>query len=142
MEESFPHLRSVVLDAIDARGLAEFYRQLLGYHYRPGDDPRPDGNDADGSEFLMLVDGAAGTRLAFQQVPDLARATWPDGPVPQQLHIDFSVADVQQLAEQHARAMALGAQLLRDDSDDAEEPIYVYADPQGHPFCIFVAASP
>ncbi len=39
---SFPALRQVVLDSTDARRLAEFYRQLLGFVYRPGDDP-PDG---------------------------------------------------------------------------------------------------
>ena len=35
MAESFPTLRAVVLDTTDARALAEFYRQLLGYDYRP-----------------------------------------------------------------------------------------------------------
>ena len=40
------------------------------------------------------------------------------------------------------RALALGARLLRDDSQDEIEPIYVYADPAGHPFCIFVAPVP
>ena len=30
------------------------------------------------------------------------------------------------------------ARVLRDDSQDETEPIYVYADPSGHPF-IFVA---
>lgn len=40
---------------------------------------------------------------------------------------------------QHERALALGARLLEDRSDDAEEPLRVYADPAGHPFCIFVA---
>src|SRR6185437_8636310 len=34
-----PHLRQVVLDSTDARRLAEFYRQLLGFSYRPGDEP-------------------------------------------------------------------------------------------------------
>ena len=34
MSGSFPALRAVVLDATDARPLAEFYRQLLGYVYR------------------------------------------------------------------------------------------------------------
>ena len=33
-----------------------------------------------------------------------------------------------------------GGRLLLDDSDDPEEPIYIYADPDGHPFCIFVKA--
>jgi hypothetical protein len=29
--------------------------------------------------------------------------------------------------------------MLRDRSDDPEEPLRVYADPSGHPFCVFVA---
>jgi Glyoxalase-like domain len=36
---SFPVLRQVVLDTTDARTLAEFYRQLLGFSYRSGDEP-------------------------------------------------------------------------------------------------------
>jgi hypothetical protein len=30
--------------------------------------------------------------------------------------------------------------MLDDRSDDPQEPLRVYADPAGHPFCIFVAA--
>ena len=41
--ERFPLLVQVVLDTTDARGLAEFYRRLLGYRYRPGDEHRPPG---------------------------------------------------------------------------------------------------
>jgi hypothetical protein len=43
-----------------------------------------------------------------------------------------------ELDVQHERAMALGARLLEDRSQDLEEPLRVYADPAGHPFCIFV----
>ena len=39
----------------------------------------------------------------------------------------------------YARALALGARLLEDRSDDSEEPLRVYADPAGHPFCIIAA---
>lgn len=142
MAESFPDLRSVVLDATDARALAEFYRRLLGYEYRPGDEiPSEREDDQNGAEFLMLVDRAGRTRLAFQQVRDLQRATWPEGPVPQQLHLDLSVPSRPELEAQHRRALALGAELLLDDSDDPEEPIYIYADPQGHPFCIFTVSA-
>ena len=35
--------------------------------------------------------------------------------------------------------LALGARLLEDRSDDPEEPLRVYADPAGHPFCIIAA---
>ncbi len=33
----------------------------------------------------------------------------------------------------------LGAEQLLDRSDDPDDPLYVFADPAGHPFCIFVA---
>jgi hypothetical protein len=79
--------------------------------------------------------------VAFQQVAALPRATWPEGPVPQQLHLDLTVPTTAELDAQHDRAMALGAELLEDRSGDPEEPLRVYADPAGHPFCIFVSAS-
>ena len=135
-----PRLRSTVLDATDARGLAEFYRQLLGLAYRPGDDaPEPGQPDPNGEDWLVLRDATGQMSLAFQRVAELPPATWPEGPVPQQLHLDLSVPTVADLDEQHTRALSLGARLLLDRSDDPEEPLYVYADPAGHPFCIFVA---
>ena len=39
----FPVLMHTAVDAPDCRGLAEFYRELLGLHYRPGDEPPSDG---------------------------------------------------------------------------------------------------
>ncbi len=58
--------------------------------------------------------------------------------MPQQLHLDCTVPDVAELDRQHDRALALGARLLLDRSDDPDEPLRVYADPSGHPFCLFV----
>lgn len=137
--DRFPTLRSTVLDSMDPRTLAEFYRQLLGYAYRPGDEPPPPGDpDPRASDWLVLRDSAGVSRLAFQPVPSLPEATWPDGPVPQQLHLDLTVPSVAELDYQHERAVSLGARLLSDHADDPEEPIRVYADPAGHPFCIFV----
>jgi catechol 2,3-dioxygenase-like lactoylglutathione lyase family enzyme len=137
--QSFPALRQTVLDCLDARALAEFYRQLLGLRYRAGDGP-PAGNEPDmrGQDWLVLVDGTGSPRLAFQQVPELPQATWPDGAHPQMLHLDLTVQTVPELDAQHVRAMALGARLLQDRSDDVDEPLRVYADLAGHPFCIFV----
>ena len=86
----------------------------------------------------MLKSPGDGTALAFQKVGELPRATWPDGPVPQQLHLDTTVPTRADLDIQHERALAFGARLLLDRSDDADEPLRVYADPAGHPFCIFV----
>jgi Glyoxalase-like domain len=138
-ERGFPRLLQVVLDCTDARVLAEFYRRLLGWRYRPGDEPPPAGEpDPRGQDWLVLQD-PGGARLAFQQVAVLPEATWPEGPVPQQLHLDLTVPTTAELEVQHRRALELGARLLQDRSDDPEEPLRVYADPAGHPFCIFVA---
>lgn len=128
MGERVPRLRQVVLDAPDARALAEFYRRLLGFTLRPGD---PD-------DWAVLLDASGTARLAFQKVPSLPPATWPDGPRPQMLHLDLTVETRAELDEQHERALSLGARLLADHADDPEEPLRVYADPAGHPFCLFV----
>jgi len=138
---SFPVLRQVVLDTTDARGLAEFYRDLLGYVYREGDQPPPAGEvDEKASGWLVIHHRSGSPRIAFEQVDSLAAATWPEGPVPQQLHLDLTVPNLEDLEIHHRRAIALGATVLEDRTDDEEEPLWVYADPSGHPFCIFVAA--
>jgi Glyoxalase-like domain len=72
-------------------------------------------------------------------VPHLPEPTWPEGPRPQMLHLDTTVPTLSELYLQHTRALELGARLLLDRSDDPDEPLFVYADPAGHPFCIFVA---
>jgi hypothetical protein len=138
--ETRPSLRQVVLDCTDARSLAEFYRNLLGLAYRPGDEPlAPGQHDERGADWLVLRTADGVPRLAFQQVGRLPEATWPDGPVPQQLHLDLTVESVADLQVQHERVLRLGGRLLQDRSDDPEEPLRVYADPAGHPFCVFVA---
>src|SRR5262245_3431178 len=140
MATTFPALRAVVLDATDARAVAEFWRQLLGYVYRSGDEPPSAGQpDPNGEDWLVLRDGAGVARRAVQAVADLPASTWPDAGVPQQLHLDLTVPDVAALAAQRDRALELGATELQDRSSDPDEPLYVFADPAGHPFCIFVS---
>ena len=131
---TYPVIRQVVLDGTDVRTLAEFYRVLFGLTYRPGDEPPADGPDRD-----WLVLRGDGIQLAFQQVAELPVPTWPEPDVPQQLHLDTTVGSVAELAEVHERALALGARVLLDRTDDPDEPLWVYADPAGHPFCVFVA---
>lgn len=139
MADVFPRIAQVVLDTTDARALAEFYRGLFGFEYRAGDEPPAAGEpDPDGADWLVLRAAPGGVQLAFQQVETLPPSTWPDDGVPQQLHLDCTVPDVAELDRQHDRALALGARLLLDRSDDPDEPLRVYADPSGHPFCLFV----
>jgi hypothetical protein len=138
-EQTFPVIRQTVLDTTDPRGLAEFYRQLFGLSYRPGDEPPPPGQPDERGDDWLVLHNQSGADLAFQKVAELRESTWPEGTLPQQLHLDTTVPTVEDLAVQHERALALGARLLLDRSDDPGEPLYVYADPAGHPFCIFVA---
>lgn len=135
----FPVLMHTALDATDCRELAEFYRALLGLRYRPGDEPPEDGS-ADEADWLVLVDESGHRVLAFNQVGALARPTWPTDEMPKQMHQDFRVSSVAELREQRRRAEELGAVVLYDRSDEASEPLYVLADPAGHPFCILVSA--
>jgi len=135
----FPTLMHTALDAMDCRELAQFYRAFLGLRYRPGDEP-PDGGRVDDADWLVLVDESGQRVLAFNQVASLARPTWPTDEVPKQMHHDFRVSSVAELEEQRRRAEELGAVLLYDRSHDEVEPLYVLADPAGHPFCVLVSA--
>lgn len=134
----YPRLLHTAIDTTDCRGLAEFYRQLFGLRYRPGDEPPGDGV-VDDADWLVLTDDAGNRRLAFQQVERLEPTTWPEHDVPMQMHLDSSVSSREELERQRERAEALGATLRLDRTDDPDEPLYVLADPSGHPFCIFVA---
>jgi Glyoxalase-like domain len=73
----FPVLHQVALDTTDARRLAEFYRQLLGYTYRAGDEPPPPGEpDQRAKDWLVLCAPDGSSRTAFQPVDQLLESTW------------------------------------------------------------------
>ena len=75
-----------------------------------------------------VIDEAGNWRIGVQHAPDHVPPEWPDGS-PQQVHLDLHVQDA---AEAHERAMALGARLLKEAPDmKAEEGHQVYADPAG-----------
>jgi catechol 2,3-dioxygenase-like lactoylglutathione lyase family enzyme len=133
----FPQLMHTVIDAPDARGLAEFYRELLGLQYRDGEGPPSDGSPDD-ADWIVLVDDTGERVLTLQLKEDLKPSTWPSEEVPMQMHMDFKVPTAAELERQRERAEALGARVLYDRTADADEPLYVLADPAGHPFCLLV----
>lgn len=137
---TYPMLMHTALDATDVRGLAEFYRELLGLRYRLGDEPPTDGSPDD-EDWLVLIDADGSRVLAFQEVAELARPTWPSNEVPKQMHLDFRVSTAEELQRHRQRAEDLGATLLLDRTEDAGEPLYVLADPAGHPFCLLVGST-
>ncbi len=135
----FPKLMHTAIDAPDARGLAEFYRELLGLRYREGQGPPTDGSPDD-ADWIVLVDDAGTRVLTIQLKEDMKPSTWPSEEIPMQMHMDFAVPSIDELERHRERAEALGARVVLDRTADPDEPLYVLADPAGHPFCLLVSA--
>jgi hypothetical protein len=123
MTTTLPLLRLTALDCPDPLALADFYSQLTGLDVEPlGDFPPED------VDWIELLNGDAPT-LAFQKIDNYVAPIWPVGPVPQQLHLDFLVDDLD-VAERHA--LSIGA--LKHEVQPGTT-FRVYLDPVGHPFC-------
>src|SRR4030095_10279808 len=76
-------LRSVVLDAADIHGLAEFYQRLAGWKAIYVDD-----------EWITLSTDD-GWRVCLQVAPDHVPPRWPEPAHPQQAHLDLRVPDLE-----------------------------------------------
>ncbi|MCY0946131.1 VOC family protein [Streptomyces antarcticus] len=76
-----------------------------------------------------------GLFLGFQRVDDYRAPRWPEQSIPQQVHLDFEVED---LDEAEARLLELGAR--KPDHQPGEDRWRVFVDPAGHPFCLVRAA--
>jgi hypothetical protein len=136
---AIPQIAQTVLDSTNPRASAEFWRQLLDLVYRQGHEPPESGDDDSlGRDWLNLLTRDGAPCLAFQQVKELPRSTWPEATIPQQLHLDLTVGSYEELMSAHDRVIELGGAMLYDRSSSPEEPLQVFADLDGHPFCVFV----
>ena len=108
-------LKTVVLDAADLTGLADFYAALAGW-------TRTDVED----DWITMVT-PDGWRVAVQLAPDHVPPRWPDPAHPQQFHLDLRVADIDAEAR---RAEGLGATRLGGGGGSW----HTLMDPAGHPF--------
>ena len=111
---------SFVIDCPDPAAMAAFYAPLLGWEPEVRDDwanIRP----ADGTNCI-----------SFQQVKDYTPPQWPDQRVPQQMHLDVVVDD---LDTGEAAVLALGA--VKHEYQPGTT-FRVFLDPAGHPFCLCV----
>lgn len=132
-----PQLLHPVLDAVDVRREAEFWRDLLGLAYRPGDEVPQDGPDD--ADWLVLTHPDGRRCLAIQQVASMAASRWPEPGHPARSHLDTTVPSRDALDAVHDRLTTMGAEQRLDRTDDPEEPLRAYASPAGHVFCVFVA---
>lgn len=132
-----PQLLHTVLDAVDVRAEAEFWRDLLGLAYRDGDEVPTDGPDD--ADWLVLTHPDGRRCLAIQGVEGVPENRWPEPGHPAVSHLDTTVPSRTALDAVHDRVLALGAELRLDRTDDPDEPLRAYASPAGHVFCVFVA---
>ncbi|MGN6522270.1 MAG: VOC family protein [Actinomycetes bacterium] len=108
---------TLVIDCPDASALGRFYGQLLDWTV----EDRGDWTEAK-SDY--------GPMLCFQQVEDYTPPRWPSQEVPQQMHLDVVVDD---LDAAEAAVIELGG---TKHEHQPGETFRVFLDPAGHPFCL------
>jgi predicted enzyme related to lactoylglutathione lyase len=113
---------SIVLDCPDPLALATFYGTML--------DWKVDTSSADESEGWIDVKADYGQCLSFQGVENYKPPTWPSQDVPQQMHLDVVVDD---LDAGEAAVLELGATKHQHQPGTS---FRVFLDPAGHPFCL------
>ena len=92
-------LYDVVFDCPDPAVLAEFYRQVVGGEIV----------DSDSDWFTLATPN--GRRVSFQRVDDYTPPRWPGQGLPQQIHLDVMVANLEApsgLIELRDRSVLLG----------------------------------
>jgi hypothetical protein len=113
-------LAAITLDCDDPVALASFYERATGLRLDPKSGP----------EFSGLR-GDDGFFIGFQRVDGYRAPSWPEQGTPQQLHMDFTVDDLD-LGE--ALVLELGA--TKPEHQASGEKWRVFIDPAGHPFCL------
>jgi predicted enzyme related to lactoylglutathione lyase len=108
---------SLCIDCPDPNGLASFYASLLDWEVIP----HPHGIDVRSPE---------GQCFTFQGVEGYTPPQWPGQEVPQQMHLDVVVED---LDEAERAVVELGA--TRHEHQPGTT-FRVFLDPAGHPFCL------
>ena len=111
---------SIVLDCPDPGELARFYNTLLEWELRVEED-------------WAHVQAEYGQTLGFQQVTDYTPPRWPGQDVPQQMHLDLMVDD---LDEGERAVLAAGGTKAEHQPGTT---FRVFLDPAGHPFCLCVS---
>jgi hypothetical protein len=122
-------LANSVLTAIDCDDpvrLANFYAQIIG-----GKIHEFDFGTSGESGWVEIREGEV-RLLALQKVPDYQPPIWPSGGLPQQMHLDFQVKDLDVGEEFVLSIGALKCQV------QPGEKFRVFLDPEGHPFCLVV----
>lgn len=110
----------LVIDCPDPPALARFYGELLGW-------------EVSGDEGWAEIREGDTQCISFQRVDPYTPPRWPGQDVPQQMHLDVMVRD---LDAAEPEVLALGATKAEHQPG---ETFRVFLDPAGHPFCLCVS---
>jgi len=105
-----------VIDCPDPKALASFYASMLDWSVE------------DRADWVEIR--GAGQCICFQRVENYKQPQWPAQDVPQQMHLDVVVADLD--AAERA-ILDLGA---TKHEHQPGTTFRVFLDPAGHPFCL------
>jgi predicted enzyme related to lactoylglutathione lyase len=108
---------SIVIDCPDPAALAAFYGAMLDW-------------PADVADDWAEVRAESGQCISFQQVPGYAPPRWPTQEIPQQMHLDVMVDDLDT-----AEVAVLGLGATKHEHQPGTT-FRVFLDPAGHPFCL------
>jgi predicted enzyme related to lactoylglutathione lyase len=111
---------SFVIDCPDPGELARFYGTMLDWKVQTSDD-------------WADIRADNGNCISFQQVQDFTPPKWPAQEMPQQMHLDVIVED---LDTAEAAVLELGA---TKPEHQPGKTFRVFLDPAGHPFCLCVS---
>ena len=109
-------------DSLDARAMALFWGEVLGFAEDPDDPNEP------GDEECMIFSADGTQRLLFIEVPDAKQ-------VKNRVHLDLKPAEGTRDQELE-RLLALGARKVADLRRPDGTGWVVLADPEGNEFCI------
>src|SRR5690348_10246773 len=112
---AFAAFPSFVIDCPDPVELANFYGTMLGWEIKSS----PEWAEIRGE----------GQCICFQPVEGYVAPKWPSQEIPQQMHLDVVVQD---LDAGEAAALGLGA---TKHEHQPGTTFRVFLDPAGHPFC-------
>jgi predicted enzyme related to lactoylglutathione lyase len=119
-------MHNVTVDCTDARALAAFWSQALGWHVWGDDDPEvlvspafPRGGEAPAMLFIPVPEGRT---------------------VKNRLHLDLEPLD-RTRDEEVVRLVGLGATLVEDHRNPDGSGWVWLADPEGNDFCVERAAA-
>jgi hypothetical protein len=110
----------LVIDCPDPGALAAFYGTMLDWKVEV-------------SAGWAEIRADYGQCICFQQVAGYAPPAWPAQQVPQQMHLDVIVDD---LDKAEAAVLELGA---TKHEHQPGTTFRVFLDPAGHPFCLCVS---